>query len=169
MASAMKPSDVPVGGKRADERLTYDVPEAGRLLGLSRNGAYAAAKAGLIPVLNVGRRMLVPKAALHQMLAAAGAEWQRARCRARSAPRHPSAGGPKPSQRERGAGSMTGPPSRSVPKLRTIDEVAELFNISRRTVQRLIRSGVLPAHRVRRAVRISDADIEVFLARNRGV
>ena len=79
MASAMKPSDVPVCGKRADERLTYDVPEAGRLLGLSRNGAYAAAKAGLIPVLNVGRRMLVPKAALHQMLAAAGAEWQRAR------------------------------------------------------------------------------------------
>jgi excisionase family DNA binding protein len=64
---------------------------------------------------------------------------------------------------------MTGPPSRPVPKLRTIDEVAELFNISRRTVQRLIRSGVLPAHRVRRAVRISDADIEVFLARNRGV
>jgi excisionase family DNA binding protein len=53
--------------------LTYDVPEAGRLLGLSRNGAYAAAKAGLIPVLNIGRRMLVPKAALHRMLANAGA------------------------------------------------------------------------------------------------
>jgi Helix-turn-helix domain len=61
------------------ERLTYDVPEAGRLLGLSRNGAYAAAKAGLIPVLNVGRRKLVPKAALHQMLAAAGVDCQRAR------------------------------------------------------------------------------------------
>jgi hypothetical protein len=61
------------------ERLTYDVPEAGRLLGLSRNGAYAAAKAGLIPVLNVGGRKLVPKAALHQMLAAAGADCQRAR------------------------------------------------------------------------------------------
>jgi hypothetical protein len=56
-----------------DERLTYDVPEAGRLLGLSRNGAYAAA-----PVLNVGRRKLVPKAALHQMLAAAGVDCQRA-------------------------------------------------------------------------------------------
>jgi excisionase family DNA binding protein len=78
----MKPTDVvlpaPAGRKDADERLTYDVPEAGRLLGLSRNGAYAAAKAGLIPVLNIGRRMLVPKAALHQMLANAGAERQRA-------------------------------------------------------------------------------------------
>ena len=41
-------------GTDEDVRLTYDVPEAGRLLGLSRNGAYAAAKAGLIPVLNIG-------------------------------------------------------------------------------------------------------------------
>src|SRR5215207_8189729 len=61
------------------ERLTFTVPEAGRLLGLSRNGAYAAARAGLIPVLVVGRRRLVPKAALHQMLDAAGTDWERAR------------------------------------------------------------------------------------------
>jgi excisionase family DNA binding protein len=78
----MKPPDVappnPAGGKEAGERLTYDVPQAGKLLGLSRNAAYAAAKAGLIPVLNIGRRMLVPKAALHQMLAAVTAEPQRA-------------------------------------------------------------------------------------------
>jgi excisionase family DNA binding protein len=72
-------SPTPARDKRADERLTYDVPEAGRLLGLSRNGAYAAAKAGLIPVLTIGRRMLVPKAALHQMLSIGGAESQRAR------------------------------------------------------------------------------------------
>jgi excisionase family DNA binding protein len=79
---AMKTTGARFVGKPADaaERLTYDVPEAGRLLGLSRNGAYAAAKAGLIPVLNIGRRMLVPKAALHQMLATAGAERQRAGC-----------------------------------------------------------------------------------------
>jgi hypothetical protein len=71
-------TDASAAEKSADERLTYDVPEAGRLLGLSRNGAYAAAKAGLIPVLNVGRRKLVPKAALHQMLAAAGVDCQHA-------------------------------------------------------------------------------------------
>ena len=74
----MKFADLSQAEKRAEERLTYDVPEAGRLLGLSRNSAYAA-EAGLIPVLNVGRRMLVPKAALHQMLAVAGDEWRRAR------------------------------------------------------------------------------------------
>jgi excisionase family DNA binding protein len=81
METVMDPTDVTLAAskKAADERLTYDVPEAGRLLGISRNSAYAAAKAGLIPVLNVGGRMLVPKAALHQMLATAGAEWQRAR------------------------------------------------------------------------------------------
>jgi excisionase family DNA binding protein len=81
MESVMDPTDVTLAAskKAADERLTYDVPEASRLLGISRNSAYAAAKAGLIPVLNVGGRMLVPKAALHQMLATAGAEWQRAR------------------------------------------------------------------------------------------
>jgi hypothetical protein len=78
-----KPTDLRIhSAKKAAaeaERLTYDVPEAGRLLGLSRNDAYAAAKVGLIPVLNVGRRKLVPKAALHQMLAAAGVDCQRAR------------------------------------------------------------------------------------------
>jgi hypothetical protein len=72
-------TDTSAARKCADERLTYDVPAAGRLLGLSRNGAYEAAKAGLIPVLTVGRRKLVPMAALHQMLAAAGVDRQRAR------------------------------------------------------------------------------------------
>jgi excisionase family DNA binding protein len=62
-----------------------------------------------------------------------------------------------------------GPRGRALTRLRTIDEVAELFNASRRTVQRLIRSGALPAHRLGRAVRISDADIEAFLVANRSV
>jgi hypothetical protein len=56
--------------------LTYDVPEAGRLLGLSRNGAYAAAKAGLLPIIRIGKREFVPKAALHQMLDAAVTNWR---------------------------------------------------------------------------------------------
>jgi excisionase family DNA binding protein len=50
----------------AAERLVYTVPEAGRLLGLSRNGAYEAAKRGDIPTIRVGRRLVVPKAAFHQ-------------------------------------------------------------------------------------------------------
>ncbi|MFL6305085.1 MAG: helix-turn-helix domain-containing protein [Candidatus Sulfotelmatobacter sp.] len=56
--------------KSSGERLTYDVSEAGRLLGIGRNSAYAAAKAGLIPTVVVGGRILVPKLALHEMLSA---------------------------------------------------------------------------------------------------
>ena len=63
----------------------------------------------------------------------------------------------------------TGTRSRPLPKLRTIDETAELFNTSKRTVRRLIDSGALPAHRLGRCVRISDLDIAVFLAGNRSV
>ena len=63
----------------------------------------------------------------------------------------------------------TGTRSRPLTKLRTIDETAELFNTSTRTIRRLIDSGALPAHRLGRCVRISDPDIAVFLAANRSV
>ena len=56
---------------------------------------------------------------------------------------------------------------RPVSRLRTIEETAELFNTSTRTVRRLIASGALPVHRLGRSVRISDADIAAFLAANR--
>jgi excisionase family DNA binding protein len=55
------------------ERLVYTVPEAGRLLGLGRNAAYAAAQRGDIPTLRIGRLLLVPKIALHRMLGMTGA------------------------------------------------------------------------------------------------
>lgn len=51
--------------------LVYDVPEAGRLLGLNRAKAYAAAAAGEIPTIRFGRLMKVPKAALDRLLDAA--------------------------------------------------------------------------------------------------
>jgi excisionase family DNA binding protein len=54
-----------------------------------------------------------------------------------------------------------------VTRLRTIDETAELFNTSTRTVRRLIESGALSVHRFGRLVRISDDDIAAFLAANR--
>ena len=53
---------------KKDERLVYDVPEAGALLGLSRNASYEAAKRGDIPTIKVGKLIRVPKAAFHQML-----------------------------------------------------------------------------------------------------
>ena len=54
-------------------------------------------------------------------------------------------------------------------KLRTIEETAELFNTSTRTVRQLIDAGALPVHRLGRCVRISDLDIVVFLAANRSI
>lgn len=51
-----------------DARLVYEVPEAGKLLGLTRNGSYAAAKRGEIPTIRIGGLIKVPKAALHKML-----------------------------------------------------------------------------------------------------
>ena len=52
----------------AEERKTYNVEEAGRLLGIGRNQAYEAAKLGQIPTIKIGKRLLVPKAALDRIL-----------------------------------------------------------------------------------------------------
>jgi len=50
------------------ERLTLSVAEAAAMLGLSRNAAYSAAKNGQIPVLRIGKRLLVPKIQLERLL-----------------------------------------------------------------------------------------------------
>ena len=47
------------------------VPEAGTKLGLSRNGAYAAAARGEIPTIKIGRLLRVPVRAMENMLDAA--------------------------------------------------------------------------------------------------
>ena len=48
------------------------VEEAGVLLRLSRGSAYEAARRGDIPVVKIGRRLLVPRARLMAMLEGAG-------------------------------------------------------------------------------------------------
>ncbi len=48
------------------------VQEAGKRLGLSRPSAYQAIKRGEIPFIRIGRRILVPVAALEKMFANAG-------------------------------------------------------------------------------------------------
>ena len=53
----------------SDEKLVYTVEEAGTLLDLGRSGAYEAVRRGDIPTIRIGRRLLVPKAALDRMLA----------------------------------------------------------------------------------------------------
>lgn len=47
---------------------TITVPQAGQVLGISRGGAYRAAAAGELPVLAIGRRLLVPVRALLALL-----------------------------------------------------------------------------------------------------
>lgn len=49
-------------------RRVMSVPEAGKLLGLGKNGAYEAAARGEIPIIRIGRRLLVPIAALERLL-----------------------------------------------------------------------------------------------------
>ena len=49
-------------------RRTFTVEEAGQILGLGRNTAYALAKSGRLPTIRLGRRLLVPKAALDRLL-----------------------------------------------------------------------------------------------------
>jgi excisionase family DNA binding protein len=61
------------------------------------------------------------------------------------------------------------PPGRPVGKLHSIPETAEILQTSERTVQRLIASGQLRAHRFRRLVRIGDADIAALLDATRTV
>jgi hypothetical protein len=59
--------------EESDRRLVYEVREAGALLGLTKNGSYAAAKRGDIPTIRIGKLLKVPKVAFHKMLANAGA------------------------------------------------------------------------------------------------
>ena len=62
----------PQSGAKADKKaaptrdppprpLTYSIVQAGKLIGLSRNASYAAAKSGDIPTVRIGRLLLVPK------------------------------------------------------------------------------------------------------------
>jgi excisionase family DNA binding protein len=53
---------------RDDDRLTYTLAEAAQQLGISRWLAYEAAHRGELPVCRIGRRLLVPRAALLRLL-----------------------------------------------------------------------------------------------------
>jgi excisionase family DNA binding protein len=50
------------------ERLTMSVPEAAKVLGLSRGSAFEAVRRGEIPVLRIGRRLLVSRKRLQEII-----------------------------------------------------------------------------------------------------
>ncbi|MBK8294916.1 MAG: helix-turn-helix domain-containing protein [Solirubrobacterales bacterium] len=49
-------------------RQTLTIEEAGTILGIGRTAAYEAARCGQIPVVRIGRRLLVPRIALENLL-----------------------------------------------------------------------------------------------------
>ena len=51
------------------QRRTVTVEEAATILGVGRNKAYEAARSGEIPTIRIGKRLLVPLAALERLLA----------------------------------------------------------------------------------------------------
>jgi excisionase family DNA binding protein len=54
--------------KENPDRRTLSVPEAARLLGIGRNQAYLAARAGDIPSIRIGDRILVLKEPFEKLL-----------------------------------------------------------------------------------------------------
>ena len=52
-------------------------------------------------------------------------------------------------------------------KLLSIEEVAEILGLEYKTIYRLIRGGELPAARVGRVYRVSRADLEAYLERQK--
>lgn len=55
-------------GTEPREKLVYTVDETRALLGLSRTLVYEAIRRGEIPSIHVGRRILIPRAALERLL-----------------------------------------------------------------------------------------------------
>ena len=55
-----------------ESALTMSVTEAGAVLGCSRGLSYRLAREGKLPVLKLGRKLRVPRAALERMLENAG-------------------------------------------------------------------------------------------------
>ena len=58
------------------ESLVLTIQEAAKILRIGRSDAYEAARTGELPVIQFGRRKLVPRAALEKLLMNAGKDQQ---------------------------------------------------------------------------------------------
>lgn len=54
------------------EKLVYNIPEVAELLGISKSYAYQLVKERRIPVLDLGRRKVIPKVSLDEWLKSVG-------------------------------------------------------------------------------------------------
>ena len=57
---------------RSPECQTLTVEDAARILGIGRSAAYLAVRRGELPAIQIGRRYVVPRAALERLLTHAG-------------------------------------------------------------------------------------------------
>lgn len=56
------------GGSMHEAKLTLTVEQAATLLGISRGLAYEMVRAGKIPAIRLGRRVVIPQRALERLL-----------------------------------------------------------------------------------------------------
>jgi hypothetical protein len=61
-------------GPQWDNHDAFTVEQAGKILGLSRASAFAAANRRDIPVIRIGKRLIVPRRALERLLGATEAD-----------------------------------------------------------------------------------------------
>jgi excisionase family DNA binding protein len=62
------PTGIETNYMLTDARLVVTIAEAAKLLGISRSFAYELVKRGQLPVVRLGRRQLVPKESLSQLM-----------------------------------------------------------------------------------------------------
>jgi len=71
--SGESPQQSEAAARLRDQPPVLTIGEAATLLRIGRNSAYEAARRGEIPTIRLGRRLLVPLAALERLLERAGA------------------------------------------------------------------------------------------------
>ena len=64
----MSNEPVPLPPQYVPERETLDLPEVAARLGVSRSSIYRWAASGVLPTIRLSRRLLVPRAALEELL-----------------------------------------------------------------------------------------------------
>ena len=56
----------------SNEKLVFGVAETGKMLGMGLSATYEALRAGQIPSVRIGRRWMIPRQALLEMLECGG-------------------------------------------------------------------------------------------------
>ena len=64
----MQSAEVLADSPPSDTPLTYDVKEAAAVLGVSLGTVYQAIKQKQLPAIRLGRKIVLPRAALHRLL-----------------------------------------------------------------------------------------------------